>query len=220
MTARRTAEETRELIRSTALRLFREQGFEATTMRLVAQEAGVAVGNAYHHFASKDALVQELYLEAVRDHVARSQAVLAEGGDLVARVRGVWHASLDAFAPYHRFGAETVGVAIRPGSAASPFSDASAPTARLSRELFAQVVAGARPAVPASLRDDLPEILWLAQLALTLRWVHDPTPDARRTRALVDGAAPLLGRLVALARVPVVRGAVEDVLALVRAARP
>lgn len=219
MTARRTAHETRELIRTTALRLFRERGYDATTMRLVAQEAGVAVGNAYHHAASKDELVQELYLEVNREHVARTRARL-DGGDLGERLRLTWHTSLDVFAPYHRFGAESIGAAVRPGSPASPFSPASAQSAALSRGLFREVVEGARPAVPAALRDDLVEALWLVQLGLTAAWVHDESPGAERTRALVDRVAPLVGRAVALARLPVARGLAQEVLALVRSVVP
>ncbi|WP_307802828.1 TetR/AcrR family transcriptional regulator [Cellulomonas dongxiuzhuiae] len=220
MTARRTADETRELIRTTALRLFRERGYDATTMRVVAQEAGVAVGNAYHHFGSKDDLVQELYLEVNREQVAHARAQLASGGDLASRVRIAWLAGIDAFGPYRQFGAESIGTAIRPGSPASPFSESSASTAELSRSLFREVVDGARPAVPSALRAELPELLWLAQLGITVFWVHDASPDARRTRVLIDGLAPLVGRLVALSRLPVVSGAAQEVLRLVAAVRP
>jgi AcrR family transcriptional regulator len=46
-------EQTRELILSTALRLFAEQGYGKTTMRAIATEAGVSVGNAYYYFGSR-----------------------------------------------------------------------------------------------------------------------------------------------------------------------
>src|SRR5579859_3770060 len=54
-------EQTRALILDTALRLFRERGYGRTTMRAIADEAGVAVGNAYYYFGSKEHLVQEFY---------------------------------------------------------------------------------------------------------------------------------------------------------------
>ena len=41
------SEETRSLIVSTAMRLFTENGYDRTTMRAIAAEAGVSVGNAY-----------------------------------------------------------------------------------------------------------------------------------------------------------------------------
>ncbi len=211
--------DTRSHIRATALRLFRERGYAATTMRAIADEAGVATGNAYYHFASKDHLVQELYLDVTRDHAARVRSALDAGGDLTSRLRTTLLASVDAFAEYHAFGSEFVTVAIRPGSAASPFSAASAGARDLSQELFREVVEGSTPAVPEPLRSELPELLWLAQLGVTLFWVYDDSPGARRTRALVEGAAPLVGRLVRLSRLPVLRGVVDDLLGLVRTVR-
>jgi len=204
---------------ATALRLFRERGYEATTMRLIATEAGVATGNAYHWFPSKGHLVQELYRTVVDDHVARAEAALPDGADVGTRLAVVLHAGLGAFAGYHAFGSEFVAVALRPGSGASPFSDASRSTRATSTRLFRHVVTGARPAVPAALRDELPELLWLAQLGVLLFWVHDTSPDQRRTRELVDRGAPLVARMVRLAALPVLRGAVQDVLGLVRAVR-
>jgi AcrR family transcriptional regulator len=213
------SDDTRSLVRATALRLFRERGYAATTMRAIAQEAGVSTGNAYYHFESKDHLVQELYLDVNQEHVRRAQTVLAAGGDLAERLRGVLLAGVDSFAEYHAFGGEFITVAIRPGSAANPFSSESSGARALSEGLFKELVDGAQPAVPAVLRDELPQLLWLVQLGVTLFWVYDSSDGQRRTRTLVEGLAPLLGRLVRLSRLPVLRGAAEDVLALVRAVK-
>ena len=54
-------EQTRAVIVEAALRLFRENGYEATTMRAIAKEAGVATGNAYYYFGSKEELIQVYY---------------------------------------------------------------------------------------------------------------------------------------------------------------
>ena len=43
-----------------ALRLFSRQGFRATSMRQIAAESGISVGNLYHHFANKEELFQRL----------------------------------------------------------------------------------------------------------------------------------------------------------------
>lgn len=43
-----------------ALELFSTQGFRATTLRQVAERAGLSVGNIYHHFPNKEALYQRL----------------------------------------------------------------------------------------------------------------------------------------------------------------
>ncbi|MFE7406551.1 TetR family transcriptional regulator [Isoptericola sp. NPDC057559] len=208
---------TRDLVRRTALRMFRERGFAATTMRAIAAEAGVATGVAYYWFGSKGDLVQELYLEVNEDHARRAAGALeGAGGGLGPRLRALWHAGIDAFEPSHDLGAELVAVAIRPGAAESPFSSASAETARLSRALHEQVVEGSSTRVPAAVREELPRLLWLAWLGVTLFWVHDGSPGRRRTRALIDGAAPLVARLVRVAGLPGVRSVVDDVVGLAR----
>ena len=67
---------TRSAIIDAALRLFREKGYDATTMRAVAAEAGVSVGNAYYYFASKEHLVQGFYDREQLDHAAAARVVL------------------------------------------------------------------------------------------------------------------------------------------------
>ncbi len=44
-----------------ALALFAEAGFYGTSVPLIAERAGVAVGTVYHYFSSKEAIVNELY---------------------------------------------------------------------------------------------------------------------------------------------------------------
>ena len=213
------SEDTRRLVVDTALRLFRERGYEATTMRLIASEAGVATGNAYYHVPSKDHLVQELYRRVQVEHREAVAGRLPLGGTLEQRLRGVLHAGLAVMAPFRSFGATFVSTAIRPGDAASPFSDASRESRELAVGLFADVVAGADPAVRTPAQDDLPELLWLLWLGITLFWLYDDSPEAARTRRLVEGVSPLVARLVRLSRLPVLRGTVTDLLDLLRDVR-
>lgn len=69
----------RELILSTAAEMFARKGLRATTVRGIADSVGVFSGSLYHHFPSKDAIVDEVltrYLDAIR---ARYAVVLASG---------------------------------------------------------------------------------------------------------------------------------------------
>jgi AcrR family transcriptional regulator len=43
-------DQTKALILETALEMFRERGYEQTTMRAIADKAGVSLGNAYYYF--------------------------------------------------------------------------------------------------------------------------------------------------------------------------
>ncbi|MNP68737.1 hypothetical protein D3C76_1647330 [compost metagenome] len=73
--------------------------------------------------------------------------------------------------------------------------------------------------MPAALRAQLPELLWFAQLGVTLFWVQDSSSGTARTRRLVAGASPIVGKLVRLSRLPVARGVVDDVLRLTSSLR-
>ena len=55
------SEATRIRIYEAALRVFRERGFHAATMREIASEAGVALGATYYYFDSKNSIVMAFY---------------------------------------------------------------------------------------------------------------------------------------------------------------
>ena len=204
-------QDTRQLILDTALRLFEERGYAGTTMRAIAQEAGVTPSNAYYWFASKDELVQAFYLRIQTEHAEKAAAALAGGGSLTDRLRAVEHAFLDVIADYHGFGSAFVSIAISPDSPSSPLSESSAPAREQSQAIYREVVAGAVPKVPEKVRDLLPELLWLCHLGITLFWVTDRSPDQERTRRLVDATVPLVAPMLRVARLPWGASVVEQV---------
>jgi TetR/AcrR family fatty acid metabolism transcriptional regulator len=59
----RSAEDKRRLILDAAVRVFARQGFHACRVSDIADEAGVAYGLVYHYFASKDEVLDTLFLE-------------------------------------------------------------------------------------------------------------------------------------------------------------
>jgi len=65
-------------ILQTATQRFAEHGFEATTVRQIADDVSILSGSLYHHFASKEAMLHDIVRETVekmRDNVVRiSQA--------------------------------------------------------------------------------------------------------------------------------------------------
>jgi len=55
-------ERTRQAIIDAAYHLFLDQGFHATSMRQIAQGAGIALGGIYNHFESKEQIFDEVLL--------------------------------------------------------------------------------------------------------------------------------------------------------------
>jgi AcrR family transcriptional regulator len=216
---RARGEQTRQLILDTALRLFRERGYAETTMRAIAKEAGVAVGNAYYYFDSKEHLIQGFYDRSQTEVRAAAAPVLAGEKDFAARLRGVMHAGIDANAPYHAFAATFFKTAAEPTSPLSPFSRESSPAREAAIGIFREVVDGSTAKIDPELRKELPELLWLAWMGVVLFWVHDSSPEQRRTRRLIDGVVPLVDRLVGLSRLRVLRPPLRQVLALIDSVR-
>lgn len=86
----------RRRILDIAARLFREQGYAAVSLRVIAAEAGMKAGSLYYHFASKEDLVVEILDEGIRTVQAGVEAALAEldGRDPRAVLRGAISAHL------------------------------------------------------------------------------------------------------------------------------
>ncbi|WP_028922448.1 TetR/AcrR family transcriptional regulator [Pseudonocardia acaciae] len=201
----RKSERTREQIVSAALRLFREQGYQGTTMRAVAASAGVSVGNAYYYFSSKEELVQGFYDQLVAEQAAGCAEAFAASTDFAERLRATLLAWLAAAEPYQEFAGSFFATAARPGNPLSPFSEASAPAKDAAIALFRELIDGSSTRVGGELAATLPELLWLYQLGVVLYWVHDSSPGTARTRALIDHTVPMVARLVRLSRLPVIR---------------
>lgn len=213
-------ERTRATIIRTALRSFRERGYDDTTIRLIASEAGISTGNAYYHFPTKNHLVQELYLQVQSEHRDAAAAGLATTDDLVERLRIVYHAGIDTLQPFHRFAPGFLSASMSPRSPINPLSRESEPARDIAVGIFRDAVRGSRRGVPAEFQERLPELLLLAHLLLTLFWVYDSSPGQSRTRRLIDRGLALLKVGLPLLRSPLFRGPARelfDLMAEVRA---
>jgi AcrR family transcriptional regulator len=205
------SEQTRALILETALRLFEERGYDKTTMRAIAQEAGVSVGNAYYYFGSKEHLVQGIYDRIAEEHQAAIGDILDGERDLAARIRGVLLAWLDIAEPYHEFAAQFFKNAADPDSPLSPFSAESVGPRESAIEVHRQVLAGADTKYDPEIGPLLPQLLWLQQMGLVLFWVYDRSEGSANTRRLAERVAPIVARAIALTRFRVLRPLVREV---------
>jgi AcrR family transcriptional regulator len=75
------ASERRDHLVKLAAEIFARKGFQATTVREIANEAGILSGSLYHHFDSKETIVDEVLSHFLHDLVGRYRAALEGGGD-------------------------------------------------------------------------------------------------------------------------------------------
>jgi len=213
-------ERTRLRIRTAALASFRENGYDATTIRKIADELGLSVGTTNYHFPSKNHLIQELYLDVQEAHRDAAAPLLSDERRLVERLRIVFTTGLEQLEPYHRHAGEFLSAAVSPRSPINPLAGESAEALAIVEELFARAVDGADAStVPADIRALLPRALVLAHLLLALFWVYDSSEGRRRTRRLLDRALKLFGTALPLARLPILRGLIAEMLSLVSGVR-
>jgi AcrR family transcriptional regulator len=212
------SERTRALILETAMRLFQERGYEKTTMRAIAAEAGVSVGNAYYYYEGKEFLIQGFYDRMTHEHLVDARARMEGHRDFSERLTLALESWIDCAAPYHEFAAQFFRTAADPDSALSPFSNESHPARETAVQLFREVLDGSDlgPKIDPELDELLPDLLWLHLMVVVLYWVFDRTDDTERTRAFVQRCAPFVAKLVVLSRYRVFRPLVRDAVDMIK----
>jgi len=198
-------DQTKALILDTALEMFRERGYEQTTMRAIAKKAGVSLGNAYYYFSSKEYLIQAFYQRLHEDQLAVSLPALEHEETLKARLLTVMRLKIETMRPYHQFAGVLFKTAAHPRSPLNPFSDESDPVREASIQLFAKVIEGTKTRIPKDLAAELPYLLWVYHMGIVLFWIHDQSPKHRRTYRLINRTVDLVDRLIHLASNPFMR---------------
>jgi AcrR family transcriptional regulator len=84
-----------ELLRIAAT-LFAERGFKNTTVRDIAEAAGILSGSLYHHFDSKESMVDEILSTFQEELFAAYDAVLASDDDVRTKLDRVVRLSFEA----------------------------------------------------------------------------------------------------------------------------
>jgi AcrR family transcriptional regulator len=212
----RRGEASRAAILSAALDLFQERGYEATTMRAIAERAGVSLGGSYHYFPSKEHLVLEFYRHTHELHLAAITPMLAREKDLTARLRGTIRAVVVTCEPFHAVAGSIFSTVANPASPLNPFGGAARPLRDEVVALYAEVVRGSNARIAPDIAEMLPLTLWLYQMAILYFWIFDSSPGRLRTLEVIDETSELIVRLLSLANLPVLRGSRRRVLALIQ----
>ncbi|WP_374999484.1 TetR/AcrR family transcriptional regulator [Aeromicrobium sp. CTD01-1L150] len=82
-------------------RLFAERGFRNTTVRDIADAAGILSGSLYHHFDSKESMVDELLDAFQRELFDEYDAILASDRTPLAKLDAVVRTSFAAIDRHH-----------------------------------------------------------------------------------------------------------------------
>lgn len=84
-----------------AATMFAERGLRATTVRDIADSAGILSGSLYHHFKSKEQMVEEVLVDFLDWLFGRYQEIVDNEPDPLARVSGLFMVSFEAIEERH-----------------------------------------------------------------------------------------------------------------------
>lgn len=213
------SERTRAKIRDSAVASFVAHGYADTTMRAIAESAGVSAGNAYYYFPSKTHLVQELYLRVQQEHAALARPRLENTTGLVERLRVVFETGLDAVTPYDHVAPGFLTAMVPPDSPLNPLSDASGAARDMTVALLREAIDGAQHRLPADIAAPLPQALFVGYLALVLRWTYERPADKKQTHRLLDAGMRLLSLVLPFVRMPGIHAVAREMLTLVAKVR-
>jgi AcrR family transcriptional regulator len=198
------SEMTRARILESALAIFRERGFEKSTMREIAAAAGVAVGAAYYYFDSKDAIVMSFYQRGQQEMAPSLDAVLSEAKTLEARLRGLITHKFEYF-DANRALLDALSAHTDPGHPLSPFSRQTSAIRERDIAFFERAVKDSKVKLPSNISPYLPRLLWLYQMGLLLFWVYDDSPGQARTQVLFDKTLKMMLITLRMAGLPFLR---------------
>src|ERR1700682_3353729 len=168
---KKAGENTKAVILQTALELFRERGFEVTTMRDIAKAAKVATGAAYYYFPSKEALVAAYYDQVQCSHAEKVREELKGKADLLERLGAVMHSKLEILKNDRKFLGALFRYSGDPEHPLSVFGKGTQSQRAQSMAIFRDAIE--KPGLSEEMRQLLPPALWLAHLGMILSLIYD-----------------------------------------------
>jgi AcrR family transcriptional regulator len=187
---------------SIAIRLIAERGYEATTLRDIAEEADVSVGLLYRYFPSKQAVIIALYDELSADFASRAASI--ETGKWRDRFIFALQTSLDVLQP-HRIALRALIPVLIGDPDDGVFAAGTAFSRQRVQQVFENAITGSADAPKSPLSEALGQLLYLVHLAVLLWWLLDKTPKQRATVALVALTKQMLPSAALTLRLPPIR---------------
>lgn len=207
--------ETHDALYAVAVEAFAREGYEAATLRAIAEQAGVSPGLLYRYFPSKRAVVLALYdeLSLAFHHRARP----LQPGKWRDRFLTALETSLDVLRPHRRTLVALVPVLVG-GRDEGLFAPATAFSRDRVQSVFVEAVTDASDAPRGDDAAALGRALDLVHLAVLLLWLLDRSEGQRATRRLVDVIRGLLPAFSLAYRLRVLRTLVRDLDEIARRA--
>jgi AcrR family transcriptional regulator len=182
-------ERTKRQILDVALALFQEKGFRQTTMRDIADRAGIALGTTYNYFPTKEHLALYFFEAALERVLARHRREALAAASLEEKVFLLISLELEEVEPYREILPVIVTQAMVPTSPLHPYSLESQRLKNRHLEYVAELVREAigRGELPAlGYESMMLSAFWVFHLGMVMFWLNDESPGKEDTWVLLD----------------------------------
>jgi AcrR family transcriptional regulator len=186
-------EKTKQKILAAALRLFKEQGLDATTTRQICKKAGIAEGTLFNYFKTKEDLAL-FFFEKETDELVEwfhSEQRLHKA-PLPEQLFAIINRQLEYIAPYEDFIGAIFFQSLKTHSKLSPLSLQSQELRIRYLKFISEVLAAAEE------RKEIPNVgdlgvygVGLFYIGIVMHWLHDTSQGKQRTLALLDRSLKL-----------------------------
>jgi AcrR family transcriptional regulator len=176
-----TKSATRKRILESARRLFARNGYESTTTRDIAREAGIATGTLFNYFPTKEAIVACLASEAVGDALAETEGGAGGAEALEEGLFAVVAAGLRKLKPLRKHLPALLETSLSPLAVTVDKESASLRSGHLEAVAALAARHGYGELPPTAL-----QLYWTLYTGVLVFWANDRSPKQEDTLALID----------------------------------
>jgi len=205
--------QTRQHIYDTAIKLFREQGYDSATMRDIASEADVSIGLTYRYFARKEDIVMAYYCERVEAFVDYIDNIPT--GQMADRYYQVLEYAFTDLHPYRYALMALFGVAMRPDSGISLMGTDNNPISQQLSDGYYQLVIGSKDSLRSPKAEQMGVVLYTFHMLILLFWLYDRSENQASTQKLLGFVHELFKMVRPMFMLPVIPQAIAKLSAIV-----
>ncbi len=198
----RKSERTREHLLNVCQAEFAARGYEACTMRQLADAAEMSAASFYYYFRSKEEIVAAFYQRSLAAHLEGASALVEHGASVTDNLRRVIESRFAELVNDRPMLRVLRRYALESDHLASPFHHSHRAIREASVDLFEEILVHSSEPVPPQLRREVAQALWLFHLGILGYWISDGSPQQQRTHDLLDATSSALGPLIRLLSAP------------------
>jgi AcrR family transcriptional regulator len=196
------AQETQRRILTNALTLFREKGFDNTSMRDIAEAADVAVGASYYYYNTKEELVLAYYEDACSRDNEFAELLVTRVTGFKERFSLFLQYKVTQLSENRCFMNILARSAANPEDPLSPFSPQTKHIRNDAMDLLTNLITGSDLKAAEKFKPYLPGLLWLHMMGTIFFWIHDRSKGQAVTNKVIEFSVSLVSQLLWLSSLP------------------